>query len=356
MSGQRAAAPSRPDREEVLRRAFIELRHARSKLAAAEEARTEPIAIVGMGCRFPGGADSVEDYWALLREGRDAVVEVPPDRWDVDAYYHPDPDVPAKMYTRHGGFIRSAAEFDAGVFGIPPREAMAMDPQHRLVLEVSWEALENAGVAPDRLRGTRGGVFVAMTAYDYAQVCMRDGDPAAIDAYVGTGNAFNFASGRLSYVLGLRGPSVVVDTACSSSLVSVHLACQSLRGGECDMALAGGVSLMLLPETTVALCKARMLAADGRCKTFDAGADGYVRGEGCGMVVLKRLSDARAGGDEVLAVVRGSAVNQDGRSSGLTVPYAAAQEEVIAQALAAAGVEPAEVGYLEAHGTGTPLG
>ena len=319
-------------------------------------AADEPIAIVGMACRIPGGVETPEAFWRLLRDGVDAIREVPPDRWDVDAYYDPDPDAPGKMYTRHGGFVEHVDEFDARFFGISPREAVSMDPQQRLLLEVSWEALEHAGQPPDRLAGSRTGVFVGLSSADYAQIQIKGGDPARIDAYFGTGNSPSVAAGRLSYSLGLQGPAMSVDTACSSSLVAVHLACQSLRNGESRMALAGGVNLILSPDATINFSRARMLAADGRCKTFDADADGYVRGEGAGMVVLKRLRDAIADGDRVLAVIRGSAVNQDGRSSGLTVPNGPAQQALIREALAAAGVEPQHVSYVEAHGTGTSLG
>ncbi len=299
-------------------------------------AADEPIAIVGMGCRFPGGADSPEAFWSLLREGRDAITEVPRTRWDVDAYYDPDPDAPGKMNTRWGGFLGRVEEFDAEFFGIAPREARAMDPQQRLLLEVAWEALEHAGYAATTLAGTRTGVFVGIAATDYMRLRLNSGNAMALDVYTGTGSALSVASGRLSYVFGLQGPSLAVDTACSSSLVAVHLASQSLRSGECRLALAGGVNVILSPETTITFSKARMLAADGRCKTFDAAADGYVRGEGCGLVVLKRLSDALADGDRVLAVLRGSAVNQDGRSSTLTAPNGPAQEAMLREALARA--------------------
>jgi thioester reductase-like protein len=349
-------AASSTQRQEILRRALFELKEARGRVAALEGERAEPIAIVGMGCRFPGGADGPAELWDLLRSGRDAISEVPPERWDLATWYDADPDAPGKTYARHGGFIDGIDQFDAALFGIPPREAVALDPQHRLVLEVAWAALEDAVLAPDSLRDSRTGVFMGMTTGEYAHLAAKTGDPRAIDAYLSTGNAPNFASGRLSFVLGLRGPSLVVDTACSSSLVTVHLACQSLRAGECDLALAGGVNALLLPETTVALSKARMLSPDGRCKTFDTAADGYVRGEGCGVVVLRRLSDALAAGQQPWAVIRGSAVNQDGHSSGVTVPFAGAQEEVVRSALAAGGVDPLDVAYVEAHGTGTPLG
>nr|WCO03995.1 AjuB [Cystobacter sp.] len=318
--------------------------------------RDEPIAIVGMGCRFPGGANSPEAFWQLLREGRDAIVEVPPERWDRDAWYDPNPETPGKMSTRHGGFLRDVDQFDPEFFGIAPREANNMDPQHRLLLEVAWEALEHAGIAPSRLAGSRTGVFVGISGTDYAQLQLRRGDPSRIDAYFATGNALSAAAGRVSYVLGFQGPALAIDTACSSSLVALHTACRSLRAGECEVALAGGVNLTLLPETNVNLSRARMMASDGRCKTFDAAADGYVRSEGCGLLVLKPLSAALAAGERVLAVIRGSAVNQDGRSVGLTAPNGTAQEAVIREALANAGVKPAQVGYVEAHGTGTSLG
>jgi thioester reductase-like protein len=341
-------------REDILRRALIELKDAHERLASLERER-EPAAVVGVGCRFPG-ADGPDAYWQLLCEGRDAVVEVPPERWDVDAYYDVDPGVAGKTYSRHAGLLEGVDLFDAALFGITPREAAAMDPQHRIVLEVAWSALEHAGIAPDSLHGKPVGVFIGLTATDYAHVAALEGGIEAVDAYLGTGNAPNFAAGRLSYVLGLCGPSLVLDTACSSALVAVHTACRSLAAGECELAIAGGVNLLLLPETTVALSKARMLSPSGRCHTFDAAADGYVRGEGCGLLVLERASDARAAGRQVLAEIRGTAVNHDGRSSGVTVPYAAAQQAVIERALAAAKITPEQVDFVEAHGTGTPLG
>jgi acyl transferase domain-containing protein/SAM-dependent methyltransferase len=339
-----------------VKRALLEIRALRARVEELEQSRTEPIAVIGIGCRFPGGVEGPDAFWDLLREGRDVITDVPADRWDIEALYDPDPDAPGRMYTRRGGFVDGVDRFDAGFFRISPREATTMDPQQRMLLEVGWEALERAGQAPDRLRDERVGVFVGLGSSDYLNRELRTLDPARIDPYLATGGSLAIASGRLSYVLGLQGPSVTVDTACSASLVSVHLACQSLRAGECRMALAGGSSLLLLPELTLNLCRLRMMAADGRCKTFDADADGYVRSEGCGLVVLKRLSDARAAGDRILAVIRGSAVNQDGRSSGLTAPNGPAQEAVIRDALARAGVRPADMDYVEAHGTGTPLG
>ncbi|HEY7170339.1 MAG TPA: type I polyketide synthase, partial [Vicinamibacterales bacterium] len=325
------------------------------KLDAIEGERREPIAIVGVGCRFPGGADDPEAFWRLLRDGVDAVTEVPAERWDVDAYYDPDPEAPARTYSRHGAFLRNVDRFDPQFFGIAPREALRMDPQQRLVLEVSWEALEHAAIAPTSLAGSATGVFVGISGHDYSDLLGRGGSKY-LDAHFLTGNPLNFAAGRLSYTLGLQGPSLAVDTACSSSLVAVHLACQSLRAKECRVALAAGVNLVLVPEANVVLAKARMLAVDGRCKTFDAAADGYVRGEGCGVLVLKRLSDAVSNGDRILAVIRGSATNQDGPSSGLTVPNGLAQRALIREALGMAGLKPVDVSYLEAHGTGTSLG
>jgi acyl transferase domain-containing protein/SAM-dependent methyltransferase len=340
----------------AVKQALLEIRRLRARLAEAERPVAEPVAIVGLGCRFPGGASDPEAFWALLREGVDAVTEIPRERWDVEAYYDADPDAPGRTYARHGAFVGAVDQFDAGFFGITPREAAGMDPQHRLLLEVAWEALEHAGQAPDRLVESRTGVFVGISSNDYGHLQAQSMPAGGADAYFTTGTVHSVAAGRLAYLLGLRGPALSVDTACSSSLVAVHLACQSLRQGECDTALAGGVNVILWPELMVNFTRARMISPTGRCHTFDAEADGYVRGEGCGVVVLKRLSDALAAGHTVLAVIRGSAVNQDGRTSGLTVPNGPAQEALIREALAHARVEPAAVSYVEAHGTGTSLG
>jgi len=312
----------------------------------------EPIAIIGLSCRFPK-ADSLQAFWEMLRNGIDAISEVPPDRWDVDAFHSSEPS-PGKVTSRFGGFLDDVDLFDPHFFGISPREAARMDPQQRLLLEVSWEALENAFIPPPSLAGTRTGVFVGISSYDYSR--LQFDDPERIDAYAGTGNAHSIAANRLSYIFDLRGPSMAVDTACSSSLVAAHLACQSLRSGESDLGVVGGVNLILTPELTITFSQARMLSPDGRCKTFDASADGYVRGEGCGVIILKRLSDAMRDGDNILALIRGSAVNQDGRSNGLTAPNGLAQQDVIRQALAQAQVSPNQISYVEAHGTGTPLG
>ena len=337
-----------------LKRAILELREMRAKLDEMDRRQKEPIAIVGIGLRLPGGAHDESSLWQMLADGVDAISEIPGDRWDLDAYYDLDPDKPGKMNTRHGAFIKGVDQFDAEFFGVSPREAVSMDPQHRLLMETSWEALENAAIAPATLRGSHTGVFVGIGNSDYWRMVY--GDEEQIDAYSALGNAYSVAAGRLSYFLGVHGPAMAVDTACSASLVAVHLACRSLRSGECTLALAAGVNLILSPEVNINFSKSRMLAPDGRCKTFDAGADGYVRGEGCGVVVLKTLSAAQNDGNRILAVIRGSAVNQDGRSGGLTAPNGPAQEAVIRAALAAAGVDPHEVSYLEAHGTGTSLG
>lgn len=349
-----ASDASNLDNLSPVKRALFELREMRTRLDELERAKTEPIAIIGMGLRFPGSANNPATFWQLLRNGVDAIQPVPANRWDAEAYYDPDPAAPGKMQTRSGGFVDQVDSFDAHFFGIAPREAISMDPQQRLLLETSWEALEHAGQAPDKLNGSQTGVFVGISNSDYFRLAFPD--PGNTELYPVTGNAFSVAAGRLSYILGLHGPSIALDTACSSSLVAIHLAAQSLRAKECDMALAGGVNLILSPEISLNFSKAQMMAADDHCKTFAATADGYVRGEGCGVIVLKRLSDAVANGDNILAVIRGSAVNQDGRSSGLTAPNGPAQEAVIRQALLNAGVEPNQVDYLETHGTGTPLG
>ncbi|MBD2506581.1 SDR family NAD(P)-dependent oxidoreductase [Nostoc muscorum FACHB-395] len=339
-----------------LQRSVLALKEMRAKLDAVENAKTEPIAIIGMNCRFPGGADYPEKFWELLHNGVDTITEVPADRWDVDEYYNANPNTLGKIYTRYGGFIKQVDQFDPHFFGLSPLEAASMDPQHRLLLEVGWEAVENAGQSPEELNGSQTGVFMGLFMEDYSRFNLYSGDHNRIDAYSSLGNARSIAIGRLAYVLGLQGPVMQLDTACSSSLLAVHLACQSLRSGECNMALAGGVNLILAPEASIGLSRMRALAPDGRCKTFDAKADGYVRGEGCGIVVLKRLSDAIANNDNILAVVRGSAVNHDGASSGLTVPNGLAQEKLINQALTNAKVAPEQISYVETHGTGTSLG
>ncbi|MEO6795232.1 MAG: beta-ketoacyl synthase N-terminal-like domain-containing protein, partial [Mycobacterium sp.] len=316
-------------------------------------AADEPIAIVGIGCRFPG-ADGPEAFWRLLSGGVDATSEVPADRWDVDAFYNPDPSVPGTAVTRRGGFLGRVDEFDYQFFGISPRESAQMDPQQRLLLEVAWEALEDAGQVPEALAGSRTGVFVGISTNDYG--FLRLGQPQLVDAYTGTGNALSIAANRLSYTFDFHGPSMSVDTACSSSLVAVDLACRSLRDGECGMALVAGVNVILSPALAINFSKARVMAPDGRCKTFDADADGYVRGEGAGAVVLKPLSRALEDNDPIYAVIRGSATNSDGRTNGLIAPSGRAQESVLTEAFRRAGLPAGAVQYVEAHGTGTSIG
>ncbi len=318
---------------------------------------SEAIAIIGMGCRFPGGANDPRAFWELLKQGYDGISEIPPDRWDVDAYYDPDPETPGKMYARLGGFLNIDLEaFDANFFGISPREAEYMDPQQRWLLEVVWEALEQACINPTSLKGSSTGVFIGASSHDYSDLIGSLESLESINAYIGTGNASSVLAGRLSYFLGLQGPCFAVDTACSSSLVALNSACKCLQNNECKLALAGGVNLILSPSGTIYTCKAHMLAKDGYCKTFDAEANGYVRSEGCGIVVLKRLSDAIQDQDPIFGVIRATTVNQDGASSGLTIPNGEAQTALLHQALEHAKLEPIDIDYIEAHGTGTSLG
>ena len=321
-----------------------------ARVSGRARTHEEPVAIVGMACRLPG-ADDPDELWELVRAGVDAIGELPPDRWG-DA-------LPPDVLREHpsvgwGGWIGDVSGFDAQAFGIAPREAAWIDPQQRLLMEVAVEALESAGVPQDAVAGSETGVFMGISTRDYAHVQMSASEVP--DGYAATGSAGSVAANRLSYALDLRGPSVALDTACSSSLVATHLACQSIRGGDCDMALVGGVNLMLIPETTLSMARLGALAPDGRCKTFDARADGYVRGEGAGVVVLKPLSAALDDDDPILGVIRGSAVNNDGRTNGLTAPNRQAQVRVLRRAYAAADVPPSSVAYVEAHGTGTRLG
>jgi acyl transferase domain-containing protein len=317
----------------------------------------EPVAVVGMACRFPGGATTPEGFWDLLANGRDATCEVPPDRWKIDEFYDPDPDAPGRMYVRRGGFLSEPVQdFDAGFFGIPPREAVTVDPMQRMLLELCWEGLERAGIPPQHLEGTRTGVFVGIGASDNSTRLLRRFSTKVITAYAGSGSAASIASGRVSHFFGFRGPNVSLDTACSSSLVALVQAVESLRGGRSDVAVAGGVNIMMSPVPTIFLCKLRVLSPGGRCRTFDEAADGYARGEGGAIFVLKRWADARADGDPVLGLIRGGAINHNGPSSGLTVPSRDAQCELIEEALASAGVGAESVDYVEAHGTATQIG
>ncbi|HVL01840.1 MAG TPA: type I polyketide synthase, partial [Dongiaceae bacterium] len=343
--------------QDLMLNALKEIKTLKRQLAAYEKAAHEPIAIIGMGCRYPGQSVSPTEFWNRLYNGVDCITQQENnERWNMDDLYDANPDAPGKIYSKGLGIIERPDMFDAEFFGVSPREAEDIDPQHRILLEVCHEAMEDAGYSPSRLNGSKTGVFVGIASADYAHLGSMLGSAEKLTPWQGIGNAASAAPCRISYLYNLKGPALGIDTACSSSLVALHYACQSLRNRECDAAFTGGVHLVLNPAISIVFAKARMLSADGKCKTFDAAADGYVRSEGCGVVMLKRLSDAIADGDNILALVKGTAINQDGKSQGFTAPNETAQEDVIRAALQQAQLEPAQVSYVEAHGTGTPLG
>jgi len=314
----------------------------------------EPIAITGIGCRLPGDSHGPEALWKNLLAGRDLITETPPDRWNLNAFYHPDPAVPGRTYTRWGGYLSQPEQFDAGFFGIPPREASRMDPQQRWLLETTWEALEDAGYPWQQLAGSNVGIYIGISSCDYGDIQKRG--RYEVDAYTNSGNALSIAANRISYLLDFRGPSLSVDTACSSSLVALDLACRALSRGDIPLAVVGGANALLTPDLTIGFSKAMMLSPDGRCRTFDAGANGYVRSEGAVCVILKPLSAALADRDRIYAVIRATSVNQDGRTGSMTVPSVEQQARMLMDAYRRAEVDPQAVGFIEAHGTGTRVG
>lgn len=339
-----------------MKQALQAIQKLQARISELESGQNEPIAVVSMACKFPGNINNTRELWDSLLKSQDAIIEVPENRWNADDFFDTDPEVPGKMYTKLGGFLDEIDQFDPAFFGISPREAASMDPHQRLLLQTTWEAFENGGFDLNALYGSKTGVYVGISNFEYGANLIWPANPADITSYSGTGGSLGVTAGRLSYTFGFTGPSMIIDTACSSSLVTTHLAMQSLRLGECDVAISAGVNLIFGPQTHINFCKAKMLAPDGHCKTFSDDADGYARGEGVGVIVLKRLSDAEKDGDNILAVLRGSAINQDGPSGGLTVPNGPSQVKVIKSALQNAAIDPSDIGYIEAHGTGTALG
>ena len=323
-------------------------------MGSAKKITREPLAIVGIGCRFPGGVKHPESFWQLLSEGRSGIIEVPEDRWDKDKFYHPDDSIPRKMHTKWGGFIDNLDQFDAQFWGISRREARRMDPQQRWVLECAWEAIEDAGYAPSQLGGTATGVYVGVASHDYANVQRSNEDE--VDVHTNLGSTLSIVANRISYLLDLKGPSLSVDTACSSSLVAINLGCKAIWAGEIDYALVGGVNALIEPDTSIGFSKAMMLSPTGQCFAFDERANGYVRGEGAGVMMILPLSKALEHGDRIYATVRSCVINQDGKTSSITVPGQASQSEMLVQAYQEAGFDPGQVTYMEAHGTGTPVG
>ncbi|MBD3266046.1 acyltransferase domain-containing protein, partial [bacterium] len=342
---------------QILKKTYMALKKSQQRLDELEHARHEPLAVIGMACRFPGGANTPDKLWQLLTQGGDASCEIPEERWKSEIYYNPDPATPGTTHANRANILTEPIdEFDAPFFNISAKEARAMDPQQRLLLEVAWEAMEHAGLNVSELSGSKTGVYVGISSDDYSLAHRHSGDYNQVDAYSLTGTCFAPAAGRISYTFGFEGPCLALDTACSSSLVALHLACQALRNREMDMALVGGVNLILTPSYHICSTKLGTISPDGRCKTFDASADGYGRGEGCGVVAVKRLADALCDRDPIQAVIRGAAVNQDGKSNGLTAPNGLSQDKVIRSALHDSTLTPADIDYMEAHGTGTPLG